>query len=197
MAKNSKDLEVRGIDIIPGIGIIRVRCLRKAGYESVDSLASVTLEEIAAVPGIGEAKARQIKDFIDQLGAPVARRSVRQPANGADSAAGSRRPTVSPAAEAASAVDRVKKLARMASDLLRAPIANQFEPKLAKQVGRVAALTLDTEPGRKQVERVLAQTAKLEALLTEIAESDQLSEKRQEKLSDELRDRRKKLNQTL
>src|SRR5262249_28316010 len=48
------------IDNLPGLGIVRVRALRKAGYETVGSLRSANEEQLTAVPGITAIKARQI-----------------------------------------------------------------------------------------------------------------------------------------
>ena len=52
------------IDQIPGIGIIRVRALRKAGWPTIASLRNANLENLLAVPGMTEIKAGQILEFV-------------------------------------------------------------------------------------------------------------------------------------
>lgn len=49
---------------IPGLGPIRVRALHKAGYQDIRSLQDASLEDLMRVPGITEAKARQIQTYL-------------------------------------------------------------------------------------------------------------------------------------
>src|SRR5437588_2175052 len=48
------------LESLPGMGPIRARALRKAGWDSIASLKKATVAELAAVPGITEQKARDI-----------------------------------------------------------------------------------------------------------------------------------------
>lgn len=49
---------------IPGLGPIRVRALQKAGLSSLRSVKAATLEQLLAVPGMSEIKARHIQQFL-------------------------------------------------------------------------------------------------------------------------------------
>ena len=196
--KNSKAQAAdHGVETIPGMGIVRIRCLRKAGWSTVESLKDATVEEIAAVPGIGDAKAREIRNFLDTTGARTK--------NGAAVTARARRQTKAsePAfpdgnhdhnRDLGSAIARVSQLA---TDLLSAPISHSFDRQLARQVGRVAALSDRAEgtDGIKagRAERALKQLRKMESLLTEVAHEERLAKKRRERMSEELRDRRRKV----
>jgi len=53
------------VEAIPGIGLIRARALRKAGWESVTALKTATLSDLRAIPGISEQKARQILNYVN------------------------------------------------------------------------------------------------------------------------------------
>src|SRR5579859_47486 len=52
---------------IPGLGPIRVRALQKAGLSSLVDLHGATLEQLAAVPGMSEIKARQVHTYLTQF----------------------------------------------------------------------------------------------------------------------------------
>jgi hypothetical protein len=173
---------VQGIEVIPGIGIVRIRCLRKAGWTTIDSLVNVTLEELAAVPGIGEVKARQIKEYV-LSGAPAAIQSA---------------PAPEPVETLSGSVGRV---ARLAADLLRAPISHSFDSALARQVGRVASLSdavIDgSDSTAKRANRALERLRKIESLLRETAHEERLGGKRQARLAEDLRDLRRKVRKDL
>jgi len=198
--EGSSGLQVNGIEMIPGMGIVRIRCLRKAGLDTVESLGSATVEQIAAVPGIGEVKARQIREFLDAL-------DETHPQNGA--ARESKRKSRAPDAgspprgedrgrEATAAVARVSQLA---TDLLSAPISHTFDRPLARQVGRIAALGRHADSAAalkpSRAERTMGHLRKVEAILTEVAHEERLGKKRQERLTDELQDRSRKVRRAL
>src|SRR2546421_11160720 len=66
------------VDCIPGMGPIRTRALRKAGWETMERLRKATLADLIAVPGITEIKARQILDYLagaEAANGPAARKS--------------------------------------------------------------------------------------------------------------------------
>src|SRR5262249_46237720 len=52
---------------IPGLGPIRVRALLKAGMGSLTALRAASLENLAAIPGMSEIKARHIQEFLAQF----------------------------------------------------------------------------------------------------------------------------------
>jgi hypothetical protein len=52
---------------IPGLGPIRVRALVKAGFGDLKALRTATIEELTAVPGMSEIKARHIQSFLSQF----------------------------------------------------------------------------------------------------------------------------------
>ena len=196
MAKGmSNSLQSNGIEMIPGMGIVRIRCLRKAGWDTVESLGSATVEQIAAVPGIGEAKAREIREFLDALAGSGAQNGAVRRKKAIETPAPRRAEDRS--REVTGAVARV---AQLASDLLSAPISHSFERPLARQVGRIAALEAPSggaalKAGR--AERALGQLKKIESILTEVAHEERLGKKRQERLTEELRDRRRKARRAL
>src|SRR2546421_4076094 len=71
------------VDCIPGMGPIRTRALRKAGWETMERLRQATLADLIAVPGITEIKARQILDYLagaEAANGPAARKSSAKPA---------------------------------------------------------------------------------------------------------------------
>jgi NAD-dependent DNA ligase len=52
---------------IPGLGPIRVRALLKAGFGDVKALREATIEQLTAVPGMSEIKARHIQSYLAQF----------------------------------------------------------------------------------------------------------------------------------
>jgi hypothetical protein len=72
-----------GIETIPGLGPIRARSLKKAGYESIAQLKKATAEQLAAVPGITEIKASQLVEYfrgeIDSVTTKPTAKPTRQP----------------------------------------------------------------------------------------------------------------------
>src|SRR2546430_1008013 len=43
-----------GLSTLPGLGLIRIRSLRKAGWSTLEALQNATLDELRAVPGFSE-----------------------------------------------------------------------------------------------------------------------------------------------
>jgi len=52
---------------IPGIGKLTAEILYKANYTTAQDVASARLEELTAIPGIGEKKAKKIKDSAEKV----------------------------------------------------------------------------------------------------------------------------------
>lgn len=52
---------------IPGLGPIRVRALQKAGLGDLAGLRKATLEQLTAVPGMSEIKARQVTNYLSDF----------------------------------------------------------------------------------------------------------------------------------
>src|SRR5438552_3820092 len=74
---DEKAADLSSVECIPGMGPIRTRALRKAGWETMERLRKATLADLMAVPGITEIKARQILDYLAGTGAangPAARK---------------------------------------------------------------------------------------------------------------------------
>lgn len=59
------------LEAIPGLGVIRLRTLRKAGW-TVERLRAATVEEIAAIPGISTQKAAEIARYLQDEPAAAA-----------------------------------------------------------------------------------------------------------------------------
>lgn len=117
---------------IPGLGIIRLRALRKAGLETIEDLKSATIEQLTAVPGLTEVKARYIHDYL----------------SGAAPAAGSEGESAPPdAAEAAGEAPAIPPLSALAArglgqvvSILLAPEAPDFRSRLLRELSRFAVL---------------------------------------------------------
>lgn len=131
---------------IPGLGPIRVRALQKAGYDNLQSLRAARLEDLRAVPGMSEIKARHIQAFLAQFPALPAAESRK---DGAEKRAKSDAalhafPTLTEAV--------VGTLGRTITLLLSAPASN-FRPRLIRELDRFA----------RQVEKLAAPNARLSA----------------------------------
>src|SRR5436305_10709684 len=62
---------------IPGLGVIRIRSLQKAGWATMDDVRRATVEDLAAVPGISAEKAAAILEFVSARKTPAARPAAR------------------------------------------------------------------------------------------------------------------------
>ncbi|HZP80727.1 MAG TPA: helix-hairpin-helix domain-containing protein [Chthonomonadaceae bacterium] len=131
---------------IPGLGPIRVRALQKAGYDSLQSLRDARLEDLLAVPGMSEIKARHIQAFLAQFPArPAAESRKTAPEKQAKSDTALHAfPTLTEAV--------IGTLGRTITLLLSAPASN-FRPRLIRELDRFA----------RQVERLAAPGAQLSA----------------------------------
>lgn len=69
MANSDSAFSGDNLESIPGLGIIRARGLRKAGYADIPALRKASLEELTAVPGITANKAAQILAHLQDIGA--------------------------------------------------------------------------------------------------------------------------------
>lgn len=56
--------ETNGIEAIPGLGPIRARALKKAGFETVAKLQQASIADLCAVPGVTEIKAGQLLAYL-------------------------------------------------------------------------------------------------------------------------------------
>ena len=168
------------LESVPGLGIIRIRSLRKAGFDSVDDLRRASADDLAAVPGISADKAQAIVEYAAGKTAPPAERPEAAPEESV--------PTIE---------ERIQAVAERAGTLLKDARALDFDRSLARQVARIAGLSdhggrlmnLSDKDGKragKQIDRI-AET------LERIEQADKLGAKRQDKLSDDLRGHRRKL----
>jgi len=170
-----------GLELIPGIGVIRVRALRKAGYGTLRSLNGVTAEQLAAVPGISEIKAHQIAAFVAAWAnagrAPAPRTASQQPIQTFDWHIA------------------LGRLGDAADTALRAPDAARFRPALARQIARISLLC--SQPHRvPPSDGWAAEVERLERILHRLngAAPDK---KGQTALADRLRDSRRRLSRLL
>ncbi|MDE2126714.1 MAG: hypothetical protein KGJ62_09000 [Armatimonadetes bacterium] len=170
-----------GLELIPGIGVIRVRVLRKAGYGTLRALRGVTPEQLAAIAGITEIKAHQIAAFV------------------AAWSNASRAPAPRPAAQRSiQTFDwhiALERLGGAADAALRAPDAARFRPALARQIARISLLCSqphETSPAdgwAAEVERLERMLHRLDGAVPD--------KKGQNALADRLRDTRRRLSHML
>ncbi len=181
------------IEAIPGIGIIRARTLRKAGFETVEALRGISVEDLTAVPGITEIKARQILDYVG--GQRPAPEKVRRD--------GHRRVSTQPSVTvvdgptAPSLTESIREFSSEAASLLSSDRASHFSGRLARQLGKIAALSgrvaEDIRVDPEDMGRFRTDLHKIHKLLSEVSFSEKLGRRTQEKLTDRLRDARKEL----
>ncbi len=232
------------VESIPGLGPIRARALKKAGFENLTQLREASIEQMAAVPGITEIKARQLAAFFRgetdtrRAGeaAPAPRRAASPRAKQPRQAGPAPKPAppvaeirtprppslprVAPAAPVArpivpklpapppvapsilTAVETpvaasARRIAVSANALLRTTSADSYERAFARQIGKIAALaeriTLEAGSSPAGLERVSGQMRKIELLLAEIGDAGKLGAKRQDRFTEEMRERRHKL----
>lgn len=203
------------VNLIPGIGVIRARSLKKAGWDTVASLRTATLDDLRAVPGITEVKAAQILDYIQSLPVappkPVRRRTpaVKPPA------------VEAPPADAIAVIfteplpveeqvavyaiqsprDLMQDIALNAQLLLTCEFAGKWERPFVAQLGKLITLhdKWDRfEPlGKKQSKLAMEMLQKIYRLLTETSVTEITKRKSQDRLAEELRDRRRRVRDVL
>ncbi len=194
------------LESVPGVGIVRARSLRKAGFPDLDALRNATVEQIAAIPGISAQKAQQLVDYAKNFAhtpptstrAPVRRRRTvgaaptrtrRVVTTPTAKPARTRRAT-EPENEVAALARRV---AQSASDLLRSKEASAFRRSLARQVAKVVALTdrlIASSGADDMAEKAKAQLNKIETAISRAASASK--RKAQGRIAAELRARRRK-----
>ncbi len=205
------------LENIPGIGIIRLRALKKAGWHSISALRKATLEDLLAVPGLTPIKAQQILDYVQSLSADAPTtdtpRDERAAKSDASVHAASSVPEPSPRAgkaderplepeghdmnpvEAAQAF--LQRIARSASLLLSHAPTNDPDGKLAKQlsrwIGACEEIQCAADLSEKKAKRALASLERVCVLLEKATERDSLGNKRVSQLTEELREQRREL----
>jgi hypothetical protein len=201
------------LEQIPKLGPIRARALRKAGWDSIESLSRATVQELAAVRGMTEIKARQLFDFLHSMGeatdatGPVAPAAVEAvviavapapPVEAAMVEVESSVPDEKPGVRALHA--SVLETGLLAKTALRLDGGGALERALSRQLSRIVDMSVEwpSNPklGPKRCERAEAQLRKIrEALLA--ADVGTLGKKAQERLAEELRDRRRRAREVL
>lgn len=213
------------VDEIPGIGVIRARALKKAGWNTIGDLRKLSLEELAAVRGITEVKAGQILEFVRSLEPapakvarprtrraapkPVEAPAVEVPAVQTDSVESISVTFLEAGAEAEivpiyalqSPRDLMQDVALSAQLLLTSEFAGKWERPFTAQLGKLISLhdRWDRhEPlSKKQTKLAMEILQKIYRLLTETPVSEITKRKTQENLGEVLRDRRRRLRDIL
>lgn len=187
------------VETIPGLGVIRARALRKAGWDNTASLKKATLADLLAVRGLSERKAQQILDYVHRPLAPET-----EPEKGRqESRVESREKAASkPKTERHSLQQAIQAVATAADALLKSEQASGFEKRLARQLGKVAYLAehamLNGEPQAVgEPERAIVLLQRLGEALSDASARERLGRKRQDRLADALRDSRRKLESVL
>jgi hypothetical protein len=171
-----------GLESIPGLGIIRIRSLRKAGWNDGDALRKATAEEIAAVPGITLEKAQAILEYLNGAKAPPKPRQRRAA-------------PLAIVAPVESPGDAVCRVADRAATLLSGERALDFDRALARQIARVVAIK-DHAAGAatlndKKCARLKKALDGLDSTLGKIEGEKKLRGKKQQKVAEDLRDARR------
>jgi hypothetical protein len=201
------------VESIPGIGIIRARALRKAGWPTVESLAEAGIADLTAVPGITEIKAAQIMEYIRSLppAKPVRKRSAGKTVETPPVTATPQPPAESisitftaPPEEEQAAVEGVQSVRDLIQDvalsaqlLLTSEFAAKWEREFTSQLGKLISLHEKWdrfEPvGKKQSKLAMELLQKVYRLLTETPIEELTKRKSQQRFAEIIRDRRRKV----
>jgi hypothetical protein len=207
------------VDLIPGIGIIRARALKKAGWPTVAALRSASVDDLMAVPGITEIKAAQILEYVHSLSVETV--------SGNGTAATHPETADSPLSEVSgfeippseaiaitftgpaageeilhvyavqSPRDLMQDVALSAQLLLTSEFSGKWERPFAAQLGKLISLHEKWdrfEPlGKKQSKQVMELLQKIYRLLTETPIAEITKKKSQEHLAEIIRDRRRRI----
>jgi hypothetical protein len=205
------------VESVPFLGPIRARALRKAGLDTVGALRAASMEQLTAVRGITEIKARQVLDFLK--GAPAAPAPAEpappvaevgppldplplvpaQPAAPLPPAPPSKSAPV--ATLPAQPYELLVEAANAAHALLSGPDREQLGKTLLKQLQRVAELpeTCAAAPPLKpkRGERAAVELRSLLDRLADARRAPQMKAKARERLAEDIRERRRNLQEVL
>ncbi|HZO90916.1 MAG TPA: helix-hairpin-helix domain-containing protein [Chthonomonadaceae bacterium] len=160
---------------IPGLGPIRVRALHKAGLGSLKALRAARLEDLLAVPGLSEIKARHILDYLARFpAAPGKAGKAKKMGHTADT-------SLAEAVEAA----------RQAAGQIEHAHPNRLRPRLMSALAAFMALaatlpTADTGLSHKTQERALRRLRRITLELSQAAGQPDLGRKAQAELAESL-----------
>jgi hypothetical protein len=197
------------LETLPGMGPIRARALRKAGWDSIASLKKATVADLTAVPGITEIKARQLVEYLQQPASapalppqPTSRTRLKLTA---ETAAKAVSPEPTEGRASVTALQSLQSLAaetgRAADGLLKSSLASTLDEPLVRQLGKLISLTEHTagikKLGPKRCERAASSLRKIGEALAQIATAEKLGAKKQERIAEELRDGRRQLEKTI
>ncbi|MEP6754757.1 MAG: helix-hairpin-helix domain-containing protein [Chthonomonadales bacterium] len=201
------------LETIPGIGPIRVRALRKAGYEDLESLRGALVADIAAIRGLTEIKAQYILDFVTQhfgpATKPVTSKSDTPKTKKGKPLGDKPAPTTAPEPEPVAAVPVARvipklipiepfqpmiamvQIANEATAVLKSDIEldDELSSQLSKLTGVPSRVKHTLKPDGKRAKAVEKQCVLIHLLLEAIGSVDP----NKEKLSKEIRSARRKL----
>lgn len=196
----------RTVRDIPGLGPIRVRALEKAGLSSLSLLRDATLEQLLAVPGMSEIKARHIQTFLANAPILPELEPETEPAEAKEAAATPAGSLLPPAplweahngngaleaAEAAPAWLLEMQSARSeVITLLTSRFAPNFRARLLREMVRFAAGATGwqqelAQGGEKDQERALRRLRRLRDALAEALPQPELDRKTQSRLAEDI-----------
>ncbi len=132
MADSQSNHPLSDLHQIPGLGLIRVRALIKAGYTDIASLRSASQKQLEKVRGITPIKAKQILDFLKTFDHSGQIKSEQEEAHSA----------MEQTADAAPAAhedltEGANRLIGVAAMLLSVPYAARFRPRLINQIRKL------------------------------------------------------------
>lgn len=195
----------RALADIPGLGPIRVRALEKAGWGDLSALRSADLEQLLAVPGLTEIKARHIQQFLAPF---TAEQLLPLPAEGDVVVADSTLPAgltmsqrtgyVESSSGAAQVVQRATRAMGEVITVLLSPEAPQFRSRLLRILGQFSqcAESLATDAAHlsaDQQARAIRRLRRAAKVVSELNGSTAADKKAQGRLADALEELNTKL----
>jgi hypothetical protein len=166
--ETTQDGDDLAVDSIPGLGPIRARALKKAGFRTLSLLRAASTADLMAVPGMTGVKAAQLSAYLrgeaDRVGGQPAPKPAPKPAPPPEAkpvrrASAPRAETPRPRATKTGApkampeptpvlaafgdppfVAAARRVAENAGALLRGETSSEFDRSFARQLGKMAAL---------------------------------------------------------
>ena len=198
IAETPEEEEIFDLLGVPYLGRTRVRLLAAAGIRTIDDLRAASAAEIGGIKGVGMGNAGRIKTWLatqDALPPPVSR-----PAPAPEARSVSPDPALAAANQAVQ--DDMAQIDQAITRIQQAIPARIAHKKLDRQVDKVQAVLSELAEAPdtlrpKQMRRAIKMLHLIAALLDKFSNVGHVSEKIVVAFAEELRDRRKRLQEIL